>query len=163
MENQGLSLTEARKGDRAKMAAIVQALAVECGAAATIAPHIYSARAISVRIEAARGVRLSVDFRGDTPQTRHDIYVLSWHMELDTDARFSNAFGNINTFHFRKSTDIADSFGQLQSILRHRLGQIASGEAFDAAREAAGIAKDGTWQERKARFAAYRSEATAQT
>lgn len=150
-------LSVRRKADRAIMAERVRALAVECGAKAEI-KSTHDPREIRVTIEAARGLLLSVDLDGASPIG--ESHVLSWHTNLETDARLSDRFGDVNPCHYRKSTDIADDFESMLSILKRRLEQCADGSAFDADREARMIAKNGeTAAERNARFARYRAEA----
>lgn len=157
-------LTMTRKADRAKMAVIIADLARSLGAEAVIHPDdpngLYDGRLTRVAVTAARGLKVSVDFNGKSWQP--DIYVLSWHMDLDTDACLDDSFGNINPFHFRKATYTADGFEHLKEQLSRGLRKAADGSAFNAEREAASIAKDGTWQERKERFRRGREEWEAQ-
>lgn len=147
-------LTEKRQKDRLKMAYEVTKLAEAHGA--TVERQDFSGlkpRSIDLLITAARGLSLSLDFDGQSCQP--DVFVLSWHFRGVTDACLADAFGDLNRHHFRKATDIAHGFDDLMDILARRLAQAESGEAFDAEREAAAIACDGTAAERQARFDAF--------
>ena len=107
-----------------------------------------------VYIDGPRGLRVSIDFDGRSPQP--DVYVISWNISTDSDAKFANGFAeSINPHHWSKATDLAYGFDQLSYIVRNRLRQAENGCAFDAEREARYIAANGTAAERKARWAAY--------
>lgn len=125
-------LTERRAADRAEMSEKIRALAIECGAEAETVdrPHWdMSPREIVVRIKAARGLCLNVDFDGDSPQP--DTHVLSWHMATGSTAKlYPHAFQSVNSVHFHKATDIAEGFDQLVSVLRRRLTAAAKGSLF---------------------------------
>lgn len=148
-------LTERRKGDRAKIAEAVRALAVELGCAAEIDTAPFgemSPRMIMVRIRTDRGLQLHVDLDGDS--TQPDVHVLSWHMAHDVDTRLADAFGDINPFHHSKATDVARGTEALLATIRRRLEKCADGSAYSAEREAAAIAKYGSAADRKARLRA---------
>lgn len=155
-------LTERRKADRAKMADMVHALALEMGAAATIEhqpfgeihPHM-----IAVQIRTDRGLCLTVDFDGESCQP--DVHVLSWHTALDVDTCLADAFGSVNQSHYSKATDVAHGLDSLLAVLRQKLAMCADGSAYSAEREAASIAKNGTAAERAAQAAAWRAEMAA--
>jgi len=156
-----MQLQERRKADRAKMAEAVRAL--ECGATAEIEYCRYGEqRRVDVHIRADRGLQLSLDFNGES--TQPDIYVLSWHMALDSDARLADDFCGIerlNTSHWRKATDVAYGLDLLLEVLRKRLECVRDGRAFSAEREAASIAKNGTAAEQEAQWAKWREEESA--
>lgn len=166
-----MSLTETRKADRAKMAKLLAARALAAGAVrAEIKPetgdrddHIYR-RCTRVAIEAARGLQVGVSFDGDTPQSRPDTHVLSWHMSLDSDARLADVFGYgaVNPYHHCKATQVAYGFEALCETVCAILAKAADGSAFSPEREAAAIAKDGTAAERRARFRAWADDEAAQ-
>lgn len=152
-------LTVSRAADRAKMAERLATLARSLGAEATIEAAPLSERGVVVRIVAARGLCLNVDFDGDSRQQREGVWVLSWHMGLKTDACLADSFGgNVNPHHHRKATYIGRGFEGLGGVLgQAELGlcKARDGDAFSAEREARAIAKDGTWQARQARFDSY--------
>ena len=158
-----MAYTERRKADRLAMASAVHALALEYGCEAAIEDKPYgdlSPQESCVRIRANRGLCLTVDFDGRSPQP--DVHVLSWHMATDTDARLADAFcPSLNTSHYCKATDVAYGFDHLLATLRKRLALAQSGEAFSAEREAASILKDGTGAEREARWAKWRAEGSS--
>lgn len=141
-------LSELRKADRAAMVAHVVRVVEECGATAIV--EEMRPRETWINIAAARGLRLTLDFDGESWQP--NVHVLSWHFSTDCDTCFADAFGSLNRHHFRKATDTAEGMDELLSILRKRLEQAADGSAFSAEREAAAIAESGTAAERRARF-----------
>lgn len=156
-------LTERRKADREEMAAQLVALALECGAHAYVDETWPEKRAIMVCVEAARGLGFSLDFDGTSVQP--DTHVVSWHIDgRKSDACLADAFlsvGSLNTCHYGKATTIAHGMGELRHYVRAGLELAASGAAFDAKREAASIAKNGTFTERNARFEVWRAEMAA--
>jgi hypothetical protein len=142
-------LTERRKKDRQTMATKLADIVRENGAEAEIRER--GKREIIVKIKAARGVCLNVDFDGESWQP--DVHVLSWHTSIDSDARFkSYAFGgSVNQCHRQKATDTAEGFDQLCAVLKLRLRQISNGSVFDLEFEQERIARDGTAAERNAK------------
>jgi len=156
-------LTEKLKADRKVMALKIKALAESLGATADIEweepTSTFRKRRTIVHIKAARGLRLNVDLDGDSCQP--DVHVLSWHIDLDTDARLADSFGNINRHHFRKATYYGDGFEGLfglEGMVELGLCKARDGDAFSAEREAAKIAVEGTAAERNARWAVWREE-----
>lgn len=153
-------LSERRKADRALMAAHLENLVTICGATAKIEDKPYgdsSPRLIRVEVEAARGLRCGFDFDGDS--TQPDVFVNPWHMSLDTDACLSDVFpGSVNPYHFTKSTTVCHGFDELCQHVKQVLEMAKDGTAFDPAREAASIKKNGTAAERNAKWAEYRAE-----
>jgi len=158
-----MALSEKLKADRKVMALKLKALAEFLGATAEIqwedpASTYYKRRTI-VHIKAARGLLLNVDLNGDSCQP--DVHVLSWHIDLDSDARLADSFGNINQFHFRKATYFGEGFEGLWGIegqVELGLCKARDGDAFSAEREAAKIEVEGTAAERNARWAEWREE-----
>ncbi len=150
-------LTERRKADRAKMAEQVRALAAVYGISATVEPYefreMYPHR-LDVKIRTDRGLCLTVEFNGTSCQP--DVHVLSWHMDIDSDARLSDAFGKVNPHHHAKATDVVEGLEGLLDRLRQRFELIHSGAAYSAEREAFHIAKNGeTAAQARDRFRAY--------
>lgn len=157
------ALTEKRKADRKVMALKLKALAESLGATADIEweepTSTFRKRRTIVHIKAARGLCLNVDLDGDSCQP--DIHVLSWHMDLDTDARLDDSFGNINRHHFRKATYFGEGFEGpwgLEGQVELGLCKARDGDAFNAEREAVKVATEGTAAERNARWAEWREE-----
>lgn len=153
------ALTERRKADRLKMALELVALATSLGATAAIEPEgsiTYAPYRIVVRITAARGLRIAVDFDGKSCQP--DVHVMSWHFDLNCDTCLSDRFGllgTINLYHFRKATYVAHGFDALCLGLEYGLELARDGTAFDSVREASSIAENGTAAERNARWKTY--------
>lgn len=156
-------LTERKKADRAKMATAVIALAEEFGIAYEVekeGENSMRPRRWQVSIVTPRGLACSFDFDGQSCQ--HDVFVNAWHTIRNTDVCLSDAFpGEVNRCHFGKSTTLCYGFDELCAHIRKVLEMAANGSAFDAEREAAAVAKDGTWQERAARFDLWRAEMQA--
>lgn len=125
-------LSERRKADREKMAQIIHALAIECGATAKIEHQPFGAmspRMIMVNIESA-GVALGLDFDGDSSQP--GTFVLSWHFATHGDQRkLADAPGwSVNAYHRHKATDIVEGFEELKAVLMARLVALKDGTAF---------------------------------
>lgn len=153
------TLTERRKADRSKMADALASLARAQGATVAVEPEgscAYRPHRIVVRVEAARGLRVAIDFDGKSCQP--DVHVMSWNFDLSSDARLSDRFarlGSINEYHHRKATYVAHGFEALCFALEFGLTLARDGTAFDVDREAAAIAKDGTAAEQNARWQPY--------
>lgn len=168
------TLSVAKAADRATMAQTVFEIlnAVNENAIVRILPDgsdCQGPRETRVYFESERGIAVNIDFDGDDGQNREGVWVLAWHMILNTDARMSDAFGlaaggatgQVNPYHFRKCTTVADSFERLCDQLRRVVACIDAGKAYDLQREAANVAKNGTWQEQAARWDEYRAEMAA--
>jgi hypothetical protein len=125
-------LTERRAADRTEMANGIAALVTECGATYDrLEGGAYPGpRAIQLYVQAARGLRVRVEFDGDSAQP--DTHVLSWHMAVDADGELNDATfgGDVNRFHRQKATYIAFGFEELCNRLRFGLELAASGKAF---------------------------------
>jgi hypothetical protein len=89
-------LTERCRADRAEMARQVAVLAVEYGLTAW---ERSGTRERSVDVKGPHGLRLSVRFRGDSPQCEPDTYVLSWHGVDDGWRLVPVLFGDVNPHH----------------------------------------------------------------
>lgn len=156
--------SERKKSDRAKMAKIMHALAIEHGATAEIEEKPFGdmcPQMVRVGISTERGLQLSVDFDGKSCQP--NVYVNAWNFSTDSDTCLSDRFpGSINNYHFRKCTTVSYGFEELCNHVRKVLDMAREETAFDPEREAAHVAKNGSWQERKAKFAAYVAEMNAQ-
>jgi hypothetical protein len=123
-------LTERRKADRAVMAGHVAELAAEHGLDAVVTGEQHGSRQTAVGLTGPHGLRLTVQFRGSSPQSAPDIYVLSWHGVAAGWRLDPAAFGDVNRFHGHKATDVARSFTQLHYLLARRFQAIADGSAF---------------------------------
>ncbi|KWT98133.1 MULTISPECIES: hypothetical protein [unclassified Variovorax] len=127
-----LGLTVLRKGDRELMAKGVEKLVRDCGATSTRREggEYPGPRGIHVEIDTPRGLQVTVYFNGYSSQP--DVYVLSWHMDLESDDTLSPAIfgGNVNPHHFRKATYVAHGYDDLCEKLRKGLDMAISGVAF---------------------------------
>lgn len=129
-------LTERRKADRMAMIVGVEDLLKRLGVQyqrteaelAEICP-----RRLSVELTLPKGLQLTVDFDGDSPQP--DCHVLSWHMSTASSACLSNVFQSVNNYHFQKATDIAEGYAMLLAVLEDRIAAAQDGTAFSIERE----------------------------
>lgn len=125
-------LSERRQADRSKMATLIEALVVECGASCTReAGGTYPGpNVIHVDVKGARGLEVTVALDGKSCQP--DVHVLSWHMDLQSSARLDNATfgGSVNRYHQRKATYVAYGFTDLHQQLKRALLLAKDGTAF---------------------------------
>lgn len=125
-------LSARRTKDLAEMARRVASLVTTCGATfeCTEGGDYPGPRAIQLYVRAARGLCVRVEFDGDSAQP--DTHVLSWHMDLESEARLSNARfgGNVNPHHMQKATYTACGFDALCERLQFGLELAKSGAAF---------------------------------
>ena len=157
------TLSETRKKDRAEIAALVCATLCEMKI-----DHVWTRegfdpsypKAHVIKVRAPKGLRVRIEIDGESCQP--NVHVLPWNFDSKSDTCFSDAFGNINQCHFRKATLVAEGTDGLLAHLRAQLTKAIDGTAFSSEREAASIAKDGTWQERHARWEEYRKEFQAE-
>lgn len=157
------NLSETRKGDRAKIAKLVSSLLSEMKVDHDWIREGFDEcykKAHVIRIQGPKGLRLRVELDGDSCQP--NVHVLAWNFDTNSDTCFADKFGAINQCHYRKATLVAYGTDGLLHHLREHLTWALDGSAFSPEREAAGIAKDGPWQERAARWEAYRREWRAQ-
>lgn len=123
--------SETRANDRIAMAAKVAALCAEFGIDHEVDMH-YDKRATAVQVKAPKGLQLTCDFDGDSLQP--NVFVLGWYVHWEhRDTKLNPAaFGHdsVNPFHFRKATDVAYGFFDLQSTLRARFAAIKDGSIY---------------------------------
>lgn len=130
------ALSETRKTDRAVMAGHVEGLARSHGLRAEVAaggrgPLGDGSRAVHVDVEGPHGLKVTVVFDGNSPQSAPDTYVLSWHGVEDGWRLFPAVFGgSVNPYHGHKATDVAHGFRDLTELLTRRFTAIADGSAF---------------------------------
>lgn len=157
------TLSETRKKDRAEIAALVCATLSELKIDHTWTREGFDEcykKAHVIKIEAPQGLRLQIEIDGDSCQP--NVHVLPWNFSLKSDTCFADAFGAINQCHYRKATLVAYGTDGLLAHLREKLTQALDGSAFSPERTAEAVAKDGTWQEREARWEKYREEFKAE-
>lgn len=152
-------LSETRKKDRAQIAALVcdllNELKIDHKWTREGFDEVYP-KAHVISIQAPQGLRLSIELDADSCQP--NVHVLPWHFSLKSNTCFADRFGDINPYHFRKATLVAHGTEGLLDHLRSKLTLALDGLAFSPEREAADIAKNGTWQEQEARWEQYRKE-----
>lgn len=154
------ALTERRAADRQTMANTLAQIATECGATAEIEKAPFgdmSRKMIMVRIRCQKGLQCAVEFDGESCQP--DVFVNGWNIDADSDACLADTFpGSVNHYHFRKSTTVSEGFAALCDHVRDVCTKAAVGSIFDAERERDHVAENGTWQERRAQFQAWREQ-----
>lgn len=154
-----LNLSETRKPDRQIIAQLVSEVCTEFQIDHSWTREGFDEmhpRAHVIQIMAPQGLRVRIEIDGESCQ--HNVHVLCWHIDLNSDTRLADSFGSINTHHFQKCTEVAyGTFGLIEH-LRQKFQLIRDGKAFSAEREADAIAKHGTAAERHARFVAWRNE-----
>jgi hypothetical protein len=104
-------LSERRKADRAAMLAGVVALLNHLHVDyADVTEELLGMcpRRVAVELRLPRGLCLTVDFDGDSPQP--DCHVLSWRVSTRSSACLSDVFQSVNNYHFQKATDIAEGY-----------------------------------------------------
>lgn len=122
------ALSETRKADRAKMAAMLSAAMLTAGAtSADVTPSSYNPQQLDVRIVAPGGAHIHVDFNGESSQP--NVHVATWNTP---DAVFLNPgwFGNVNPCHFGKATVVAEGIDNLIAELSADLEAFARGDAY---------------------------------
>lgn len=132
-------LTERRKGDRAKMAAMLEAACIAEGATVVVTREgtddIYPKR-VRLLITGARGMFIGIDFDGQSCQP--DIHVGCWNLPIDaTDCFNPKAFiCGVNTYHYQKATVVAEGLYPLILEITANLRDGFRGRAFSAEIEA---------------------------
>lgn len=127
-------LSAQRKADRAVMAGMVAELARGHGLSPVVTGEQHGSRRTSVDVTGPHGLRLAVEFRGSSPQSEPDTYVLSWHGVEDGYRLNPAKFGDVNPYHGHKATDVARGIISLDALLTRRFASIADGSAFTAER-----------------------------
>lgn len=125
-------LSVKRTADRTRMALHAQELILACGATfeRSEGGDYPGPRCVQLKVRAPGGLCVTVEFDGDSCQP--DVYVLSWHIDIGSDAQLSNAVfgGAVNPHHLRKATYIASGFEDLCAKLKSGLQKAADGSAY---------------------------------
>lgn len=87
---------------------------------------------LQLDFQGPRGVALTVELDAKDRQNKRGVWVLSWHSSWNSreDFKFSPIFGEPNTIHWMKSTDVVYSFRQLLETLKARFAMLEDGSAF---------------------------------
>jgi hypothetical protein len=122
-------LSERRAGDRKKMAAILEALIVDCGAKVERTQG-HGPNDISLKVVAVGGLHLNIELESKPIQP--DVHVLSWHIPGRSTAELNNATfgGHVNPHHRQKATYVAHGFEDLCQQLRSGLLMCQDGSAY---------------------------------
>jgi hypothetical protein len=121
-------LSEHRKADREKMADQLTELAIGLGA--TVERSREAGREIRLEIVGAQGLQVGISFDGESWQA--DTHVVPWNIGFGWPARLAPSFGEVNPYHFRKATHVAEGFDELLAEIRRGLELAKSGKAFQA-------------------------------
>lgn len=124
------TLTERRKADRAKMAGHIAELARQYGIGNLTTAEQHGSRQVSVDLAGPHGLKTTIQFRGNSPHSQPDTYVLSWHGVEDGWQLSPDTFGHVNPCHGHKATDVIRGFRPLLAALRWRFEDITDGSAF---------------------------------
>ena len=131
------NFTERRKSDRVKMLAGVEALLQRLKVDYQITTDELLGmcpRRVALELTLPRGLQLTIDFDGDSPQP--DVFVLSWHMSTASSTCLAfGVFDSINNYHFQKATDVARGFDRLLQVLESRILAAQDGGAFSQENE----------------------------
>lgn len=123
-----MKLTERRKADREKMAALLIAAIIEAGGEAAIDDTWPDdrGRELMVRIAAPGGAYVSVLFYGATSQP--DCHVATWNTPR---AVFINpAMGSVNPHHYGKATRVEYGIERLAAKLARDVELFANGAGY---------------------------------
>lgn len=123
--------SEKRASDRNAMVHLVCAMCAEFSITHKVErPFLNNKRAVAVLIEAPHGLRLTLDFDGNSCQP--NVFVMSWytHYEYPRTKLSPAAFASVNPYHFGKATDVAEGFDNLRTVLRARFTAIKDGSAY---------------------------------
>lgn len=122
-------LTVKRAADRKQMFEETKKLVTSLGCTWTLKEYP-GPRELALDITAPGGLALGVSFDGNSCQP--DTFVMSWHMELDSTAKLSNATfgGDVNPYHKQKATYVAYSYEHFVTLLTKGLKLAVSGDAY---------------------------------
>ena len=87
----------------------------------------------SVSVSGPHGLRLTVRFRGNSPQCEPDTYVLSWCMLPGQDEGYRlnpRVFEGVNPYGGTKATDVVQGYRELCELLGNRFAHIMGRTAF---------------------------------
>jgi hypothetical protein len=125
----GAQLSVARAKDRAAMLDLLVQLAMQHGPY-WVCTSRQVGRRIVVTFHGPRGLTMSVNLDGDSPQARRGVFVLSWH-GVKEPYRLRQSFAHdVNPYHNHKATDVCGSFDGVLRILPARLQSAIDGSAF---------------------------------
>ncbi len=127
------TLSVARKADRQVMAEQVTRLAhkLDCDVERKEGGTYPGERCIVLGLQAKSGLCVSVRFDGGSRQK--DTFLLSWNMALDSERKLNPATfgGNVNPYHQRKATYVAEGFEDLLAKLTEGLTMALDGTAYE--------------------------------
>ena len=111
------------KKEREANRRLIERVVYEHHFTAAICEYTRSSREFTIDITTMHGLKAEILIWPE------DAILISWH-GLEAPRKLSRAFGDVNTYHFHKSTDVEYSISSLLLTLQRRFQQIHSGEAF---------------------------------
>lgn len=119
-------LTERKKADREKMAAMLAEAVTTAGGQATIDLDWGDSRELMVRIVAPGGAYVNVDFDGSTIQP--DVHVATWNTPRGV--FIHPAMGDVNPHHYGKATRVEHGIDRLIARLVNDIEIFATGNGY---------------------------------
>ena len=92
----------------------------------------FDPRTTHIEIEGAGGLNVSVRLE---PSSKTCAHVLCWNIGLKSPSMLTDAFGDVNTYHFRKATHVAMGLDDLIKQIKRGLKMAQDGSAFRPAEE----------------------------
>lgn len=128
-------LSAARAKDRELMANAVEAVMRLCPGGSVDRPDPLGERSVAVSFRCPHGLAVTVEFDGDSPQDRKGEFCMAWHVSVNSDMAYSEAFGaamgaSVNQYHHRKCTAFAYGFQDLCEKLVKAVTMISDGTAY---------------------------------
>lgn len=119
------NLSERRKADRIAMANGIKEIAIKHGAICEVdeVPD-------EIHITATHPGGLQLTFWLERKSCQPDVHVIPWHINYESDARLSPAFGSVNPHHFRKATHVAYGWKALATEIDRGFAAAADGSAY---------------------------------
>lgn len=125
-------LTERRKADRVEMIRQVRTLCEGLGATVKDDNEFREPHELRLEIAHKGGAVIWVKFDGKSCQP--NVHVACWNIRSDSPACFSDSFGDINSYHHRKSQFVARGFDDLLFQLAYDLKALNDGSGYSEER-----------------------------
>jgi hypothetical protein len=125
-------LNVARAKDREAMAKLVTAL-VQPPWTWERRDGLWSPREVTIELIGPRGLKVCVEFNGDSKQDHEGTFILSWHGVEDPHKLARSFAPSVNEYHWHKATDVCDGLQNLLDVLKTRMASAVDGSAFQTA------------------------------
>lgn len=124
-------LNVAREKDRKIMASIVVGL-IQPPWVWVRSDRLWSPREVAIDLAGPRGLKVRVEFNGDSKQDREGTFLLHWH-GVQEPYKLARSFApSVNECHWHKATDVCDGLEDLLETLKQRMASAVDGSAFQA-------------------------------